>query len=272
MPEPNPAARSPHSPDEPIVPGRRVLTALPVFNEARHVRDVLPEVLRYSDEVLVVNDGSTDGTLAALEEIDGITVISHPVNFGYGAGLKTAFHTAIRGGYDALVTIDCDGQHQPRLIPELAAACVGAGQAVDVVSGSRYHPEASDESTPPPDRRAINFEITERLNELFDLGLTDAFCGFKAYSRRGLEALKHITEYGYAQPLQTWVHAVDAGLEIVESPVPLVYLEEERSFGGSLDDAARRRAYYHHVLTREMADRGMITIDWANQSPAQRSA
>ena len=241
----------------PIVPGRRILTALPVYNEARHVRDILPIVKRYSDDVLVVNDGSTDGTLAALEEIDGITVISHPVNFGYGAGLKTAFHTALRGGYDALVTIDCDGQHQPELIPTLAAACVGEGAGVDLVSGSRYHPDAPDDSIPPEDRRAINVEITQRLNELFDLGLTDAFCGFKAYSAHALRQLKNITEYGYAQPLQTWVHAVKAELDVIEYPVPLVYLEEERSFGGSLDDAARRRAYYHHVLAREMSDCGM---------------
>ena len=242
----------------PIVPGRRILTALPVFNEQSHVADVLPQVRSFSDAVLVVNDGSTDGTLDELAKIDGIEVVSHPVNFGYGAGLKTAFHHALRHGYDGLVTIDCDGQHQPRLIPELAAALWPAGaDPVDVVSGSRYLEVFDGDSVPPADRRKINVEITDRLNELFGLGLTDSFCGFKAYSRQALEALKGISEYGYAQPLQTWVHAVDAGLRIVEFPVPLVYLEEERSFGGSLDDAERRRAYYHHVLTREMADRGM---------------
>ena len=247
------------TPNREIVPGRRILTALPVYNEAGHVRDVLPEVQRFSQDVLVVDDGSTDGTLGALSGIDGIEVVSHPVNFGYGAGLKTAFHHALRHRYDALVTIDCDGQHQPRLIPELAAALWPSdAAAVDVVSGSRYLEVFDNDSVPPADRRAVNVEITDRLNELFDLGLTDAFCGFKAYSRDALEALKNVSEYGYAMPLQAWVQAVDADLRIAEFPVPLVYLEEERSFGGSLDDTARRRAYYHHVLTREMIDRGMM--------------
>lgn len=240
----------------PIVPGRRILTALPVFNEASHVRDVLPEVIAHSDAVLVVNDGSTDGTLDELQKIDGIEVVSHPVNFGYGAGLKTAFHHALRHGFDGLVTIDCDGQHQPQMIPGLAAT-LWQNDGCDVASGSRYLEVFGGDSIPPADRRAINVEITDRINELFNLGLTDSFCGFKAYNRTALEALKGVSEYGYAMPLQAWVQAVDAGLRIREVPVPLVYLEEERSFGGSLDDAARRRAYYHQVLTREMTDRKM---------------
>jgi dolichol-phosphate mannosyltransferase len=62
-----------------------------------------------------------------------------------------------------------------------------------------------------------------------------------------------ITELGYEMPLQLWVQAVAAGLRITEFPVPLVYLDEERSFGGSLDDANRRMAYYESVLDRELA-------------------
>ena len=63
----------------------------------------------------------------------------------------------------------------------------------------------------------------------------------------------HITEDGYAMPLQLWVQAWALGFRIVEFPVPLVYLEEERSFGGSLDDAERRLRYYREVLDRELA-------------------
>ncbi|MGE3314222.1 MAG: glycosyltransferase family 2 protein, partial [Planctomycetaceae bacterium] len=63
-----------------------------------------------------------------------------------------------------------------------------------------------------------------------------------------------ITELGYAMPLQLWVQAVAAGMRIVEFPVPRVYLDEARSFGGSLDDARRRMAYYEEVLEREMAE------------------
>jgi hypothetical protein len=61
-----------------------------------------------------------------------------------------------------------------------------------------------------------------------------------------------ITELGYAMPLQFWAQAAALGLRIVEFPVPLVYLEEKRSFGGSLDDGQRRLAYYRTVLDREI--------------------
>ncbi len=81
------------------------------------------------------------------------------------------------------------------------------------------------------------------------LSLTDAFCGFKAYR---VESLKHlnITEAGYAMPLEVWVQAACAGLRITELPVPLIYLDEKRSFGGVLDNAQTRLEYYHLTLDR----------------------
>ena len=230
----------------------RTLTALPVYNEEKHLAEVLQEVSQYVDDILVVDDGSTDGTAALLQQMDGIAVESHAVNMGYGAALRTAFEFAITNGYDALVTIDCDGQHQPRLIPELAAALESEEFGpCDIVSGSRYL-EIFDENTlPPAGRRQINAQITAQLRDCFGLNLTDSFCGFKAYRVESLRHLK-ITELGYAMPLQLWVQCVRAKLRIREFPVPLVYLDEERSFGGALDDGARRLAYYQTVLEREM--------------------
>ena len=68
------------------------------------------------------------------------------------------------------------------------------------------------------------------------LNLTDAFCGFKAYRTSALAQFE-ITDDGYAMPLQVWVQAAAHGLTVVEVPVPLIYLDESRAFGGSLDDA-----------------------------------
>jgi glycosyltransferase involved in cell wall biosynthesis len=231
---------------------QRVLTALPVFNEERHLAAVLAQVRRYASEILIVDDGSSDGTPEVLSRMTDLRVVTHETNQGYGAALRTAFQVALEEEYDVLVTIDCDGQHEPRLIPELAA-CVfpRTGEPWDIVSGSRYLQRFQGDSRPPEERRRINQVITALLNEALGLNLTDAFCGFKAYR---VEALRHfeITEAGYAMPLQLWVQAAAAGLRIVEFPVPLVYLEEERSFGGSLDDACRRLAYYRQVLDREL--------------------
>lgn len=234
----------------------RVLTALPVYNEERHIADVLPAVMAYSQDVLVVDDGSKDGTPQALRSFPDVRTIRHERNQGYGAALRTAFLYAREQGYDALVTIDCDGQHEPKLIPALVDRLFAGepdGRPVDVVSGSRYLRRFEGDSMPPADRRRINVRVTELLNECLGLGLTDSFCGFKAYRVSSLPAFD-VTELGYAMPLQHWVQAVAAGLKVVEFPVPLVYLEEERSFGGSLDDAGRRMRYYLEVLGRELCE------------------
>ncbi|MBX3442451.1 MAG: glycosyltransferase family 2 protein [Planctomyces sp.] len=231
---------------------RRVLTALPVFNEERHLLEVLPQVRAHSQDVLVVDDGSSDRTPLLLAETDGIHVLRHETNQGYGAALRSAFQFAIDGGYDALVTIDCDGQHEPLLIPRLVERLYPEdGATVDIVSGSRYLEIFPGDSAPPEQRRRINAQITAELNRCFGLALTDTFCGFKAYRTSALRKFD-ITETGYAMPLQLWIQAVSQQMTIVEFPVPLIYLDETRSFGGSLDDAAQRLAYYHEVLQREM--------------------
>ena len=225
------------------------LTALPVYNEADHVSHVLDEVLRFTPDVLVVDDGSNDGTAAVLAARRDVRVVRHETNRGYGAALATAFQTALAGGWDGLVTIDCDGQHQPRMIPDFIATLADPAAPADIVSGSRYLAEFPGDSQPPAARRRINAEITAEINDRLGLALTDAFCGFKAYSRRALARL-HVTETGYAMPLEVWVQAAAAGLRIVELPVPLIYLDLARSFGGALDDAGTRLAYYRHVLDR----------------------
>lgn len=231
----------------------RILTALPVYNEEKYLLDVIPQVRQYSQNVLVVDDGSGDRTPHLLAEMEGIQVIRHEKNQGYGAGLKSAFQYTIDHGYDALVTIDCDGQHQPKQIPTLAARLWPAdGSVVDIVSGSRYLKTFDGDSLPPEARRKVNVEITAQLNQCFGLSLTDTFCGFKAYRADALAKFV-ITELGYAMPLQLWIQAVSHRMNIVEFPVPLIYLDENRSFGGSLDDTGTRLAYYREVLKREMA-------------------
>jgi len=226
----------------------RFLTALPVYNEIQHAGPVLDEVLRYSPEVLVVDDGSVDGTSELLAQRKDIRLVRHEQNQGYGAALRTAFEYAVREKFDVLVTIDCDGQHEPQRIPEFVAAC----QNADIVSGSRYLKSFNGDSAPPEERRKINRHVTRELNYRLGLQLTDAFCGFKAYRVPALTRLKP-TEQGYAMPLELWVQAVHAGLKIVELPVPLIYLDEKRSFGGALDDGRTRLEYYHLVLDQSMA-------------------
>ena len=225
----------------------RLLTAIPVYNEERHLEGVLREVRRYSPHILVVNDGSTDHTGELLARQDDLTVITHPCNQGYGAALRSAFACAVRRDVDVLVTMDCDGQHEPARIPVLLEAIHDA----DIVSGSRYLRDFRQDSLAPQDRRRINETITAELNESLGLSLTDAFCGFKAYRREALARLQ-ITETGWGMPLQLWVQAVRQGLRIKEVGVPRLYLDPNRAFGGMLDDAEERLAYYRRIIAEAL--------------------
>jgi glycosyltransferase involved in cell wall biosynthesis len=227
---------------------QRILTALPVYNEVEHVAAVLDGALSYSKDVLVVDDGSNDGTSEVLAARDDVYVVRHERNRGYGAALCSAFQYALQREYDVLATIDCDGQHQPQLIPRFVEAC----READIVSGSRYLRKFPGDSDPPPERRRINTVLTGELNRRLGLKLTDAFCGFKAY-RVPILAEFRLTEMGYAMPLEFWVQAARLGLKIVEVAVPLIYLDERRSFGGALDQADTRLRVYQRVLDAAIA-------------------
>jgi dolichol-phosphate mannosyltransferase len=221
----------------------RVLTAIPVYNEVKHVREVLAQVRQYTPDVLVINDGSTDGTAELLDRERDLFRIDHAVNGGYGAALISAFAFARGSRFDVLVTMDCDGQHQPERIPVLLEAI----HDCDVVSGSRYLRDFRQDTPAPTDRRFINATITREINARYGLDLTDAFCGFKAYRREALARL-HVTERGWGMPLQLWVQAARQELRVKEIGVPRLYLDPNRAFGGVMNDPDQRLAYYRGVL------------------------
>lgn len=231
---------------------RHALAAIPVFNEERHLASVIRSVERHVREVLVIDDGSTDSTPQRLRDFPQVHVIRHPENRGYGLSLADAFSYAIRRGHDWLITLDGDGQHEADLIPLFLEAA--SEDDADILSGTRYpegHDVESARATAPPDRRRINHSITALLNRDWGLGLTDAFCGFKAYRVSALRKLR-ITIPGYAMPMQLWVQAAREGMRIREIPVDLRYPDPNRHFGGLLDDPAIRLQHYLDVYRGEI--------------------
>jgi dolichol-phosphate mannosyltransferase len=257
--------------------------AIPVFNEQQYLRSVLARTRAYAQHILVVDDGSTDATAALLAEEKGLRVIRHAANQGYGQSLIDAFDHAAAEGFDWLITMDCDEQHEPKSIPAFVEAM--QRDQSDVLSGSRYlrqrergrrcqddfsandaegrpspkqnHPDTffgaalDQDDLPPEDRRLINMRITALLNERLGLALTDAFCGFKAYRVSALRCLD-LHERGYAFPMEFWPQAVHHGLAIEELPVRLVYTDASRHFGGALDDPAVRYRHYLEVFESAM--------------------
>lgn len=228
----------------------RLLIAIPVFNERKYVDGVLNSILRHHPNVLCVDDGSTDGTAERLAERTDISLIRHPKNAGYGQSLIDAFAFGEAHGYDWVLTMDCDEQHEPARIPEFIKAI--NTNCWDLVSGSRYLRPSDGDDAPPGDRRSINATITQLINDRFGLTLTDTFCGYKAHRMSAMRKL-HLTETGYAFPLQLWPQVVRAGFRITELAVPRIYKDASRTFGGTLDDAAVRLRHYLDVFDAEVA-------------------
>jgi len=232
-----------------------------VYNEEKYVARVLAHVLEHADDVLVIDDGSTDKTASMVSKFP-VDVIRRSVNRGYGRSMQDALSWAATGGggrrdgrdrFDWVITMDCDEQHEPAAIPMFVREAVRVGDdAADIISGSRYIvPLSESEGSPPPDRRSINQQITREINQRLKLKLTDSFCGFKAYRVDAVRRLR-LTEDGYAFPMQFWVQAVAHGLRIREVPVKLIYNDPNRSFGGPLDDPTIRMSHYRRVLHCEL--------------------
>jgi len=223
---------------------------IPVYNEEEHLEGLLARLRQvYNDDVLFVDDGSVDCSAALLKQLEGprTRIIMQPENRGYGATLLRGFAEVIKGGYDYVITMDSDGQHRPDWIPGFFQE---AERGWDVVSGSRYRREIDGNGTAPADRREINHKITAIINQATGFGITDAFCGFKAYRCAALAKLD-LTSTGYSMPLQFWIQAKKFGLTVTEIPVSRIYDDPNRRFGGGLDDPQARLQLYLEIIETE---------------------
>jgi dolichol-phosphate mannosyltransferase len=227
---------------------RRVIL-IPVYNEERHLQGLLARLREiYTDDVLLIDDGSVDASPRILKAVNDSRThtILQKHNRGYGATLVTGFKEVIRLGYEFVITMDSDGQHRPDWIPDF----FGLAPDWDIVSGSRYCRESEGTGEVPPDRRAINARVTDYINGITGFGLTDSFCGFKAYRVKALAGMD-LTEMGYAMPLQVWLQAKHLGLRVTERPVSRIYDDPTRSFGGELDNPEVRMKLYLDTIEKE---------------------
>ncbi|MBU2590406.1 MAG: glycosyltransferase family 2 protein, partial [Nitrospinae bacterium] len=188
------------------------IVVIPLYNEVKTIESILEKVHFYTKaDILVVNDGSDDGSSAKLPVKEWLTIITHEKNIGYGQSLIDGFRYAIDNKYKRVVTMDCDDQHEPQLIPDFFSGLAD----IDILSGSRYLVDYADNSPPPADRKDINMRITKLINRITDFNLTDSFCGFKGYRIEALSKLS-LTEQGYGMPLQLWIQACKEKLKVAE--------------------------------------------------------
>ena len=196
----------------------RVIAAIPAFNEADTIGQVVENAMKYVDEVVVIDDGSTDST-GEIALGKGALVLRHRSNFGYGAALATGLRHMRENGSDILVTLDADGQHEPAEIPKLVQP-IAEGRA-DVVTGSRF---LEVENGPPiPAYRKFGISVVNRAWKLASGGtLTDTQCGFRAYSRNAVNRID-IKQANMSASLEILDRASKSGMRIVEVPVSVKY-------------------------------------------------
>lgn len=219
---------------------------IPVYNEKEYLEEVVKEVIEIdvNKKVFLVDDGSDEETKSIIKRLNGVEVITHEKNMGYGAALISGFKRAIQEKCDFIITIDADRQHLPYRIPEFLKYI----KDYDVVSGSRYHKKARVLTPPPPDRKYVNFLIQRVIFYLTGLKIKDAFCGYRAYKRQFIEDIE-FKEMGYAFPLEIWYYIYKKGASFKEIPCELYY-PEKRDFPGEIKDKEKRIMYYKNVLEK----------------------
>ncbi len=193
----------------------RLLVVLPALNESGRIGRVVRSVREIGlADVLVVDDGSSDDT-AAEARAAGATVASHAVNLGYGSALQTGYRWALRHGFDAVLQLDADGQHDPSSIPVLLDALAQA----DVVVGSRF---LGGGSYRPPFSRLVGMKLFGLIASLLcGKRVTDPTSGYQAISRRALEFYAH-ERYPIDYPdADVLAMLVRSGLRLAEVPVTM---------------------------------------------------
>jgi len=159
----------------------KVLVIIPAYNEGARIAEVVQRVREAVPDydILVVNDGSRDGTVQAARSA-GAMVASHPFNLGYGVAIQTGYKFAFAKGYDYAVQMDGDGQHDPSCIPSLLEP-VRSGET-DFALGSRF---LGTESYEPSLARRLGMSFFRRLiSFLTKTRITDSTSGFQAFNRR----------------------------------------------------------------------------------------
>lgn len=194
----------------------KVITAIPCFNTERSIGDIVSRAKQYVDQVIVIDDGSRDGT-AEEAKAAGALIISHQVNRGYGAAIKSCFEAAKANDADILAILDGDGQHSPDNLPQVLAPVLN-GEA-DLVIGSRF---LTSEYNIPKYRRFGIRVITFLWNFGSKVKVSDAQSGFRAYSKKIFETFS-LSERGMSVSIEILEKARRREAIIKEVPISCLY-------------------------------------------------
>ncbi len=205
-----------------ISPGlRKIVCVICAYNEERFIGSVVLSARQVAHTVIVVDDGSVDGT-AEIAEAAGAVVVRHEHNRGKGVALNSGLARARATDAEAVVILDGDGQHMTKEIPAVAAPILN-GEA-DVVVGSRY---LGDHTSVPLVRIIGHRAFTFLTNAFSDTRATDSQSGFRAFSRRALEAI-HLSSKGFSAESEMQFIIRERNLRLIEVSINGYYPDKPK--------------------------------------------
>ncbi len=205
-------SRKTKKPEKPVI-----IVGMPAYNEENYIGSVVLQARQFADEVVVVDDGSSDRT-APIARLAGATVVQHQKNSGYGATVQTVLAEAKKRNPDVLVLLDADGQHNPEEMSSLVDAIFDGS---DVAVGSR-----KIKSEDIPAYRKFGQKIISFFTRVLSRStLSDTESGFRAFSRKAINVLEP-KEQGMAISAETISEATAKGLKIAEVPISAIYTKD----------------------------------------------
>jgi glycosyltransferase involved in cell wall biosynthesis len=195
----------------------RFAIVIPALNAEPSIGAVVRGCREQMPDVIVVNDGSTDGTAAAAQKA-GALVLQHPVRRGTGGAMRTGFAWALAHGFDGVIGVDADGQHLPSEIPKLLRCRAESG--ADLIIGGRSHLFAQM----LPRRRMANRFSTWAIAKLSHTDITDSQCGFRLYTARLLRGVTLRAE-GFDMDSEVIVRAGLSGFKVAMTPIDMGFVD-----------------------------------------------
>lgn len=206
----------------------KIIVVIPAYNEEKTIVEVINKVRPLVDEIVIVDDGSSDQTVQLAEQ-QGVTVLRHLINRGQGAALQTGNQYALKKGGEIIVHFDADGQFLAEEIKDIVQP-LEQGEA-EVVFGSRF---LEKKSKIPWFKKQIIIPLAHLANKLIiGFSLTDPQSGFRALSRKATEMIQ-IENDGMAHCSEILYKVFKNNFKIKEVPITVIYHDFGQRFGGGI--------------------------------------